>query len=149
MKNIHEFPVQVRFPIAWGDMDAFNHVNNVIYFRYFENALSKYLDEAGFFELKIKTGASIVAAEAKCTYLQSLSYPDNLIAGARVSSIGKTSVTFESLLVSEKVGVAASGKTVMVLCDLNSGQTINVPAEIKTTINKLQKRAASQIEGKE
>lgn len=142
MKEINEFPVQIRFPVAWGDIDGFDHVNNVQYFRYFENALTRYMEEIGFFELRIKNGIAIVMAESKCKYLQSLSFPDNIVVGAKVRSIGKTSFIIEYLIVSEKVGVAATGESVIVMYDLNSSQAVNVPAEIKTAIKKLEKRTA-------
>lgn len=142
MKNINEFPVQVRFPIAWGEMDAFYHVNNVNYYRYFENARIKYFDEIGLFEMKIKTGIAPVLAETKCRYLQPLTYPDNLVVGARVKSVGQTSFIMEYLIVSEKIGVAAAGEGVLVMYDFNISQKISVPAEIKTAIKKLEKRSA-------
>jgi len=142
LKNINEFPVQVRFPIAWGEMDIFDHVNNVNYYRYFENARIKYFYEIGIFEMKKKTGIAPVLAETKCKYLQSLTYPDNLVVGTRVRSVGQTSFIMEYLIVSEKVGVAAAGEGVLVMYDFNTSQKISVPAEIKTAIKKLEKRAA-------
>lgn len=142
MKNIDEFPVQVRFPIAWGEMDAFDHVNNVTFYRYFENARMKYFDEVGFLDLKAKTGIAPVLAETSCKYMQSLTYPDNLVVGARVRSVGQTSFTMEYLIVSEKVGAAAFGVGVLVMYDFNTSQKINVPAEIKTAIKELEKQTA-------
>ena len=140
MKSISEFPVQVRFPIAWGEMDAFYHVNNVNYYRYFENARAKYFDEIGFFERQVKTGIAPVLAETNCKYLQSLTYPDNLVVGARVKSVGQTSFIMEYIIVSEKLGVAAVGEGVLVMYDFNTSQKIDVPDEIKTAIKKLEKR---------
>lgn len=139
VKNIDEFPVQVRFPVAWGEMDAFDHVNNVSYYRYFENARMKYFEQVGFIELKEKTGIAPVLAETNCKYLQSLTYPDNLVVGARVRSVGKTSIIMEYLIVSEKVGAAAFGSGVLVMYDFNIAQKISVPAEIKTAIKRLEK----------
>lgn len=140
MKNINEFPVRVRFPVAWGEMDPFYHVNHVNYFRYIENARAKYFEEVGLWEMQIKTGIAPVMAETKCKYLQSLSYPDNLVVGTRVSSIGKTSFIMEYLIVSEKSGVAAIGEGVLVMYDFNTSQKIDVPAKIRAAINKLEKR---------
>lgn len=142
MKNIDEFPVQVRFPVAWGEMDAFDHVNNVTFYRYFENARMKYFDEVGFLDLKAKSGIAPVLAETNCKYLQSLTYPDNLTVGARVRSVGQTSFIMEYLIVSEKVGAAAFGEGVLVMYDFNTSQKVDVPEEIKTAITKFEKRAA-------
>lgn len=144
MKNISEFPVQVRFPVAWGEMDAFYHVNNVSYLHYFQNALVKYFDEIGIFELKMKTGIAPVMAESKCKYIQSLTYPDNLVVGAKVQSVGQTSIIIEYLIVSERVGVAAAGEAVIVMYDFNTSQKANVPEEIKSAIEKLEQRGESK-----
>lgn len=142
MKNINDFPVQVRFPIAWGEMDVFCHVNNVSYYRYFENARIKYFDEIKIFEIKENTGIAPVLAETKCKYLQSLSYPDNLTVGAKVRSVGQTSFIMDYLIVSEKVGVAATGEGVLVMYDFNTSQKTNLPAELLNAIKKLEKRVA-------
>ncbi len=140
MKDIEEFPVQVRFPVAWGEMDGFYHVNNVQYFRYFENARAKYFDEVGFWEMHLKTGIAPVMAETKCKYLQSISYPDNLVVGTRVSHVGKTSFIMEYIIVSEKLGVAATGEGVLVMVDFNTSQKVSVPDDIRAAIKKIEKR---------
>lgn len=142
MKSISDFPVQVRFPIAWGDMDAFNHVNNVNYFRYIENARAKYFDEVGFWEFHLRSGIAPVMAETKCQYLQSLTYPDNLVVGTRVSYVGQTSFVMEYLIVSEKLGVAAVGEGVLVMVDFKTSEKVNVPDEIRTAIEKVEKQGA-------
>lgn len=140
MKNINDFPIQVRFPIAWGEMDAFNHVNNINYFRYFENARIKYFDEVGIFEFQRETGIAPVMAELNCRYLQSVKYPDNLTVGARVKSVGDTSFIQEYLIVSEKLGAAAFGRGVLVMYDFNTSEKKSVPDKIRTAIKELEKR---------
>lgn len=140
MEKLNEYPIQIRFPIAWGDLDSFEHVNNVKYYSYFERALTMYLEEIGFFELRKKTGIAIVMAKSQCNYMQSLSFPDNITVGAKVIAIGRTSLTTKYLIVSEKVGVAAEGESVLVMYDLNSSKSVNIPVEIRTAITKLEKR---------
>ncbi len=142
MKKINEFPIRVRFPVAWGEMDAFYHVNNVNYFSYFQKALSEYYDKIGMFEMKIDAGIAPVMAESKCNYLQSLTYPDNLVVGTKVKSIGTTSIIMEYLIVSEKLGAAATGESVLVMYDFNKSQKTNVPAAIKDAIIKLEEQTA-------
>lgn len=142
MKNIEDFPVQVRLPVAYVDMGMFNHVNNANYFRYFEDARARYFDEVGISEMYSKTGIAAVLAEVKCKFLKPLVYPDNLVVGAKVRSIGQTSFIIEYLIVSEKVGVAAAGEGVVVMYDYKISQKTSVPAELRTTIQELEKRAA-------
>lgn len=142
MQNINEFPVQVSFPVAYGEMDIFHHVNNVNYYRYFENAHVKYFDELGIWEMKINKGIAPVMAESSCKYMQSLKYPDHLIVGARVKSVRQTSFIMEYMIVSEKLGVAAIGEGVLVMYDFNASQKIRIPKEIRTAIEKLEKQSA-------
>lgn len=140
MRNLEEFPVQVRFPVAYGEMGIMNHVNNVNFFRYFENARVKYFDEIGLWKMREKAGIGTLLAETKCKFLKPLAYPDNLVVGAKVTSIGVTSFVMEYLVVSEKAGVAASGEGALVMYDYNKSQKINVPEEIKAAIEKLEKK---------
>lgn len=101
----------------------------------------KYFDEVGLFELIRKTGITPVLAETNCKYLKSVKYPDNLIVGARVKSVGQTSFIQEYLIFSEKLGVAAFGEGVLVMYDFNTSQKINVPEELRTAIQELEKRS--------
>lgn len=139
MKNIDEFPIQVRLPVAYVDMGMANHVNNANFFRYFEDARAKYFNEVGISEMYSKTGIGALLAKVECQFLKSLAFPDNLIVGAKVRSIGQTSFIMEYLIVSEKVGVAAVGEGVGVMFDYNTSQKIRVPDEIRTSIEKLEK----------
>ena len=138
-EKYHEFPVQVRFPVAWGELDSFQHVNNVWYYRYFENARCKYFEDVGIWELK-KTGIGPVLAETKCKYLQQLEYPDHLVVGARVRSIGRTSFIMDYMIVSDKVGIAATGEGILVMYDFNTSKKINVPVELINAIKKNENR---------
>ena len=80
MINISEYPVIFEQNVAWGDMDAFGHVNNVQYYRYIESARICYFEELNIFQQDIYT----VVASSQCQYLRPLFYPDQLKIGARV-----------------------------------------------------------------
>jgi acyl-CoA thioester hydrolase len=123
-------------------MGMFNHVNNVNFYRYFEDARAKYFDEVGIYELNKKMGISALLAESKCKFLQPLVYPDNLVVGAKVTSVGNTSFIMEYLIVSEKVGIAATGEGVLVMYDYNKSRKVSVPDEIRTAIAELEKRSS-------
>lgn len=144
MKNIDEFPVRARFPISYVDMGMFNHVNNVNFFRYFENARAEYFNEVGIWEMNKKSGIAAILAETKCKFLQPLVYPDNLIVGAKVTSVRQTSFIMEYLIVSETVGVAATGEGVLVMYDYNTSQKTRVPEEIRTAIEELENRPGAK-----
>lgn len=75
MTKLTDYPVIYEQNVAWGDMDAFGHVNNVIYYRYIESARICYLDVLNIFKLDINT----VVASSQCKYLKPVFYPDQLI----------------------------------------------------------------------
>ena len=82
-----EYNTAFEQPVAWGDMDAFGHVNNTIYLRYFETARVRYFDAAP--ELAGFKGAEIpVIANISCTYKRAVKYPDTLTFHVVVESMG-------------------------------------------------------------
>ena len=83
MTALQDYPVIYEQQVAWGDMDAFGHVNNVIYYRYIESARLCYLDKLNIFEQDIYT----IVASNQCKYIQPVLYPDRLKIGARVDEI--------------------------------------------------------------
>ncbi len=75
-KLLEDFSVIVEFPVAWGEMDALSHVNNVAYFRYFENARIAYFDRIKIWELMEKTGMGPILASTQCWFRFPLTYPE-------------------------------------------------------------------------
>ena len=137
--DLLDFPVRVKMTIAWGEMDAQGHINNINYFRYFENARIQYFQEIGLMEMRVLTGTGTVLAQTTCTYLKQLKYPDIIVVGARVKSMSKSSFVMEYIIVSEKVGVAASGEGVIVMYDYNTSQKAELPLVIKAAIEETEK----------
>lgn len=88
MKNKTEFdqafPVQVKLPVQWGEMDAFGHVNNTIYFKYFETARLAYFNQVGVMEDMQKNNLGPILAETQARFKRPLKFPDQIIAGACV-----------------------------------------------------------------
>lgn len=74
MIELAEYPVIYEQKVAWGDMDAFGHVNNAVYYRYIESARICYFEELNIFQQDIYT----VVASSQCQYLRPLFYPDQL-----------------------------------------------------------------------
>ena len=78
-------------PIHWGEMDAFNHLNNVVYYRYSESARIGYLHALDMFDGSMVT----VLAQSSCQYLRPVTYPDTLLLGVRCQRLGNTSMAME------------------------------------------------------
>jgi len=133
------FPVVVELDVAWGDMDSYAHVNNVVYFRYFENARIAYLDRVGWSASKVATGLGPILASTSARFRKAVTYPDHLLVGARVTDIQSDRVTFEFRLVSTKFGaVACDGQGVIVSYDYRAASKAPIPAAIRKAIEELE-----------
>lgn len=98
-------------PVIWNDMDAFSHVNNVVYYRYAESARINYLNELGAFTDEVTT----VLAHSSCTYLRPVFFPDTLLIGVRTKKLGNTSIVMEYCYYSQaQQAVVATGDSVLV-----------------------------------
>ncbi|MGC7873031.1 thioesterase family protein [Desulfosporosinus sp. FKB] len=141
MEDLSDFPVRVTIPIAWSEMDAYGHINNVYYLRYFETARIHYLQEIGLMDMKLETDLGPILAQTTCKYLKPLQYPDQIIVGAKTKSMSKSSFVMEYLIVSEKIGAAAFGEGVIVMYDYNASKKVEIPSEIRQRIEELEKHS--------
>src|ERR1700716_1852779 len=95
------FPVVIQLPVQWGDQDAFGHVNNTVYFRWFESARIAYLDRIGLSEMMTAAKVGPILASISCDYRRQITYPESVIVGAKVTRIGRTSITIEHELLTQ------------------------------------------------
>ena len=139
--DLAAFPVVIELDVAWGDMDSYAHVNNVVYFRYFENARIAYLDRVGWLASMHTTGLGPILHSASARFRKAVTYPDRLQVGARVSDIQPDRVAIEFRLVSEKVNaVACEGQGVVVSYDYRAGAKAPIPEAIRAAISELERR---------
>lgn len=137
--ELAQFPVVVEVDVAWGDMDSYAHVNNVVYFRYFENARIAYLDRIGWSALKLEAGLGPILHSTSARFRKPISHPDHLLVGARITDIQSDRVTFEFRLVSTKLNaVACEGQGVIVSYDYRAATKTAIPDSIRTAIEKLE-----------
>jgi acyl-CoA thioester hydrolase len=138
--ELARFPIVVELDVAWGEMDAYAHVNNVVYFRYFEHARIAYLDRIGWMASMREAGLGPIIASTQARYRKPLTYPDHLLVGARVGAIQADRVTFEYKLVSTWWNaVAAEGQAVVVSYDYRAGAKAPIPEAIRAAIEELEK----------
>src|SRR5436309_10393935 len=95
------YPVVVRQAVVWGEMDAYQHVNNTVYFRYFENARLEYFRRMGWFEFEEETGIGPILASTQARFRKPLAYPDTIAIAARAVDVGEDRFTLEHIIVSE------------------------------------------------
>ena len=118
---------EMRMPIRWGDMDAFRHVNNTVYFRYMEQARVEWIESLGI-QVAPGTG-SMLMINGFCNFYQQLSYPGELILKTYIGNIGKSSIDlFTSITLSSKPDfISAEGGATMVWVDLKSNKSAPWP----------------------
>src|SRR5262249_8094438 len=97
------FPVVVEQPVVWGDMDAYRHVTNVVYFRSFENARLEYSRALDWFPLERQPGMGPILAATRARFRKPLTYPDTISIAARVAEVGEDRFTLEHLIVSHRL----------------------------------------------
>lgn len=134
------FPVKFDIPVAWGEMDAFGHVNNTVYFKYFESARITYF-RAIQDNKTSSDGFAPILAHTECQFLKPVVFPDTLTAEASVVKVGNTSFTMAYRLTSHKQeSVVAEGKAVVVNVDPKTGKGVPLTDEVKAKIAALEKR---------
>jgi acyl-CoA thioester hydrolase len=141
--KVHEllagFPVVVELPVAWGDMDSYRHVNNVVYFRYFENARLEYFRRLDWFNFESATGVGPILAATQARFRRPLTYPDSIWVGARITAVGQDRMTMEYRLVSRALGeVAAEGQGTIVTYHYPDGRKVHVPEEMRRRVAALE-----------
>jgi acyl-CoA thioester hydrolase len=126
----------ISTPIRWGDMDAFGHVNNTIYFRYMESARIDMMQVAGF--LSHPNSAEFVIANAFCNFIRQLEFPGEVLIKTDVGAIGKSSFdTYHELLRTEDQNtVYANGGATVVWLNSATQKSAPLPGELRKWLTK-------------
>jgi acyl-CoA thioester hydrolase len=133
------FPVEVRFSIHWGEMDALGHVNNARYFTWFESARMALFEHIGL-DTGGVPGVGPILAHTSCDFLAPVTYPAEIAAGTRIARLGTTSFTMQygvTLLSAEPPRLVARGEGVVVLIDYRTGQKVRIPADLRQALEGL------------
>ncbi|HEY8611493.1 MAG TPA: thioesterase family protein [Roseomonas sp.] len=116
----------LAIPTRWGDNDAYAHVNNVVYYSFFDTVVSRFLLESGAIDLRTSAVIGVVV-ETGCRYLAPISFPDLVTAGLRVARIGNTSIRYEiGIFRNEEDEASAEGHFIHVYVDRET-QTLPTP----------------------
>jgi acyl-CoA thioester hydrolase len=136
------YPVVVELPVVWGEMDSYRHVNNVVYFRYFETARLEYFRRLGWFEYEEQTGVGPILHSTSARFRRPLTYPDTIWVAARVPALEEDRFTMEYRLVSRRLAaVAAEGTGTIVTYHYARGMKTPIPEELRRRIAELEATA--------
>ena len=155
---MNRWPVTIELPVQWGDMDSFQHVNNVVYLRWLESARIAYFERAGILAGMPDVGP--IQARQEIDYRLPLTYPDAVRVAATVTKLGNTSFTMGLRVYSKRGGagsardgqsaealstggraIAAEGIAVIVMLDYRTGRAVPLSAELRAAIEQLEASA--------
>ncbi|HEY0931255.1 MAG TPA: thioesterase family protein [Gemmatimonas sp.] len=122
----------------WMDNDAYGHVNNVVYYSYFDTAVNRWLIEHGLLDVAHSPAIGLVI-ETGCRYFAPLTFPDRITAGLRVSKLGTSSVRYEiALFRNDEDQASAAGHFVHVYVGRDSRRPVPIPAATRQALTALQ-----------
>ncbi len=129
----HRLPIQTR----WGDNDVYGHVNNVVYYAWFDTAINTFLVDRG--GLDIHGGAEIaLCVESHCAFKAPLAFPDMVEVGLRVGKLGSSSVRYElGVAGAASATLSAEGHFVHVFVDRATRRPTPIPAGVRTALEAL------------
>ena len=132
-------PVSVAIPVAWGEMDSFQHVNNVVYARWLETARMRYFERVGLVRRVKEEGVGPILARTVLDYRRPVTYPDTVRVDTRVSRVGGSSFTMAFRVWSEAQDAeVATGEQVIVNYDYRAGRTAPVDDALRAAIAALE-----------
>ncbi len=135
---LKDYPVVHVQPVAWGEMDSFNHVNNVAYYRYAESARISYMRALGL--MHAREDLLTILASSSMQYRRPVTYPDTLLIAVRIKHLGNTSLVHEYVMYSQsQKAIVTTGEAVIVR---TNSQMSKMPwlNEERTIIEKFEGR---------
>lgn len=132
-----QYPHLAALPTRWSDNDIYGHVNNVVYYSFFDTAINQYLIAEG--GLDISDGRVIgVAVETQCQFMRSLAFPELIEVGLRVGRLGRSSVRYELAIFKRgEAEASAAGHFVHVFVDRASRRSVPIPEGIRAALERL------------
>lgn len=131
------FPVHIDVPVAWGEQDLFGHVNNVVYFRYFESVRMYFLERIGVLRSHAERGIGVILASTTCDFERPVTWPARLTVATGCAGIGNTSFTMAYRITDEHGVVVATGTSVQVMYDYRNASKVPVPGNVREAIAAL------------
>jgi acyl-CoA thioester hydrolase len=133
-----EFRVLRTITTRWMDNDQYGHVNNVVYYSYFDTAVNGYLIEASGCDVRRLPAIGIVA-ETSCRFLRELSFPETVHAGLALEKLGKSSVVYRiGLFRADESEPAALGRFVHVYVDKETRRPVSIPSPVREALEALR-----------
>lgn len=122
----------------WMDNDMYGHVNNVVYYAWFDSVITEFLIREGGLDIQAPDAVALYAVETACRFHRSLAFPETVDAGLRVAHLGNTSARFEVALFRQSEDkAAATGSFTLVFVDRASARPTPIPPPMRACMQRL------------
>lgn len=132
------YPHFLAITTRWMDNDVYRHVNNVVYYSFFDTVVNRYLIDQRVLDIESSPVIGLVV-ETHCRYFAPVVFPDTVHAGLRVTHLGNSSVRYEiGLFRNEDEQTAARGNFVHVYVDRETQRPVPLPSELRAALERIQ-----------
>ena len=136
--SLTDFPHIADITTRWMDNDVYGHINNVVYYSFFDTVVNGYLVAQGALDIG-KSDVIGLVVETQCNYFKAIAFPDRVRAGLRVVHLGNSSVRYEvGIFRNDETEAAAQGHFVHVYVDRASNKPVKLPETLKGVLEKLK-----------
>lgn len=137
-----DFPVHRRYATRWADNDVYGHLNNVVYYEFFDSAVNGWLIDATGVDIRELPAIGVVA-ETSCRYLREISFPGDVSVGLALARLGHSSVVYQLGVFAYEDGdldprPRAVGRFVHVYVDAQTRRPVPVPEPVRSALTALQ-----------
>ena len=139
-----DYPYITKMTTRWGDNDVYGHLNNVVYYAFFDTAVNRYLIETGAIDVGAGSVIGLVV-ETSCSYQKPIAFPDDVSAGVRVAKIGNSSVRYEvGIFRNQEEQAAARGHFVHVYVDRKTRRPVSIPSHLRAVLGALAPKGSEE-----
>lgn len=134
---LRDYPHVLVLPVFWGDLDALGHVNNIVYFRWLEEARIQAIDGLPELRRLREDKIGMILAHVECDFQSQCHYPDTMYVASRLDRIGTSSIVVHHGIASKSQrAIAAQGKAVIVLFDYGKSRSHPIPPELRAALER-------------
>lgn len=136
--RLSDFPHHCTITTRWSDNDAYGHINNVVFYGFFDTAVNRWLISVGALDIAASKAIGLVV-ETACRYQKPLSYPQDVVVGMRLAHLGNTSVRYDlAVFGAGDEEAAAEGRFTHVYVDRDTGRPVPVPSLLRAALEVLR-----------
>ncbi|MBY8984556.1 MAG: acyl-CoA thioesterase [Candidatus Lokiarchaeota archaeon] len=138
-EELKNFPIVLEMPVRWGDMDARGHVNNTIYYRYFESSRIALFELLNVYTDPTTALIAPILSYQDCHYKAPLTYPDIIYVGAKIKGVEESKIIIQHSLKSKRLNrIAAEGEAHIVWYNYQEKKKAVIPDDLRQEIVKLK-----------